>query len=197
MKVKNPFPLKLILFLIISCTSSSLEAQQDGNVGTKIAEAAMSQVGVTLTYDPEYVRIPYPGGDIDRSKGVCTDVVVRAFRSIGIDLQKEIHTDMRNSFPDYPQLWGMRKPDPNIDHRRVQNQSRFFERRGKKIGIRDPYLPGDIVAWRLASGLQHIGVVSTRWLEREKRYAVVHNIGRGARLEDVLHAYTIIGHYRW
>ena len=155
------------------------------------AAAALTQVGVTRTYDPSYVTLKYPGGDIPAERGVCADVVVRAFRKIGIDLQVAIHEDMQRNFRAYPQMWGLRKADKNIDHRRVPNLMKFFERRGKSVPIAAAYEKGDVVAWRLSNGLYHIGVVSG------PDDMCVHNIGEGAKNEPVLHAFKIIGHYRW
>ena len=122
------------------------------------------------------------------NRGVCADVIVRAFRSIGVDLQVAVHEDMQRNFREYPQKWGLRGPDTNIDHRRVPNLMKYFERKGKSTT--DAFKPGDVVAWRLSNGLYHIGIVSGP-------DSAVHNIGYGARNEDVLHAWKIIGHYRW
>jgi len=160
------------------------------------ARAAERQVGVTVHYDPSYVQLKYPGGDVPLDRGVCSDVVVRAFREIGVDLQRDVHEDMRAHFGDYPRMWGLRAPDTNIDHRRVPNLMRFFTRRGKAVRGVD-YAAGDVVAWRLPGGLYHIGVVTADRVPNTTRPYVVHNIGRGAQKEDVLNAYEIIGHYRW
>jgi uncharacterized protein YijF (DUF1287 family) len=154
-----------------------------------IARSAAQQVGVTIHYDPGYVQLRYPGGDLPADRGVCSDVIVRAFRKAGVDLQREVHEDMRAHFRAYPRMWGLSVPDKNIDHRRVPNLMTFFERRGKKVS--GAFQPGDVVAWRLPGGLYHIGIVS------DDPPDVVHNIGAGAQKEDVLHAYAIIGHYRW
>ena len=160
-----------------------------------IAAAALTQVGVTTTYDPSYVRLRYPGGDVPRDRGVCSDVVVRAFRAAGVDLQVAVHEDMRAHFAAYPKMWGMRGADANIDHRRVPNLMKFFERRSKSLALNDEYNPGDVVAWRLPGGLYHVGIVSG--IRGARDWLVVHNIGYGAKNEDVLRAYDIIGHYRW
>ena len=160
-----------------------------------IADAALAQVGVTTVYDPAYVRLRYPGGDVPRDRGVCSDVVVRAFRAAAVDLQVAVHEDMAANFRAYPKMWAMRGADANIDHRRVPNLMKFFERRGKSRATRDAYEPGDVVAWRLPNGLYHVGVVSS--VRGPSDYLVVHNIGYGAKNEDVLRAYEIIGHYRW
>lgn len=162
-----------------------------------IASAAAAQVGVTRHYDPSYVALRYPGGDIPLDRGVCADVVVRAFRAIGVDLQQAVHEDMARNFRDYPQMWNLRGPDANIDHRRVPNLMRFFERKGKALGRDASWEPGDVVAWMLPNGLYHIGIVSNVRNGSNSDYAVVHNIGAGAQREDVLRAFKIIGHYRW
>jgi uncharacterized protein YijF (DUF1287 family) len=161
----------------------------------RIAAAALAQVGVTTIYDPKYVALRYPGGDLPPERGVCADVVVRAFRAAGIDLQREVHEDMRRSFRAYPQMWGLTGPDSNIDHRRVPNLMTFFTRRGKRV--EGEFLPGDVVAWRLLGGLYHIGVIAADRVPGTTRHYVVHNIGSGAQKEDVLNAFTVIGHYRW
>jgi uncharacterized protein len=183
------------LFLLTAFTP--LVGYQSENIQSKIAQAAMDQVGVTTAYAPGYVRIKYPGGDIPRERGVCTDVVVRAFRGIGVDLQKEVHEDMKKHFKEYPKIWKMKTPDPNIDHRRVPNLMKFLQRRGKALQLDSEYKPGDIVAWQLENGLLHIGIVSTENIPAGKRYYLIHNIGAGAQKEDVLHEFKIIGHYRW
>lgn len=161
--------------------------------GDAIADAAKRQVGVTRTYDPAYVRLRYPGGDVPVDRGVCADVVIRAFRGIGVDLQREVHEDMRRHFAAYPHLWGLRTPDANIDHRRVPNLMTFFQRRGRAVG--GAFLAGDVVAWRLPGGLYHIGIVAAEGAG--ERPFVIHNIGSGTQEEDVLFAWDVIGHYRW
>ena len=178
-------------FALVVLLATSAAAQP--SVHAKIADAALAQVGVTTIYDPAYVRLHYPGGDVPRDRGVCSDVVVRAFRTIGIDLQREVHEDMAAHFRLYPKMWAMRGADANIDHRRVPNLMTFFARRGKSLNA--AYEPGDVVAWRLPNGLYHVGVVSA--VRGAPDYLVVHNIGYGAKNEDVLRAWTIIGHYRW
>lgn len=163
-------------------------------------EGAKRQVGVTLGYDGRYRRIPYPNGDVPIATGVCTDVIVRAYRHAGIDLQQRVHEDMKAHFDAYPQLWGLRRPDPNIDHRRVPNLAAFFRRHGEALPVTrrgSDYVPGEIVTWRLASGVPHIGLVSDVRARGTDRYLVVHNIGSGAQLEDVLFAYELTGHYRY
>ena len=160
--------------------------------------AAHAQVGQTLSYDPAYRRIAYPGGDVPLSTGVCTDVVIRSFRAVGLDLQVLVHQDMKANFASYPRNWGLRRPDTNIDHRRVPNLQTFLKRKGKSVAVTRraaDYLPGDIVTWRLSSGVPHIGIVSNR--RKGDRHLVVHNIGAGAQVEDVLFAFEVTGHYRW
>jgi hypothetical protein len=177
--------------------SSRLAASAPAPLGISLAKAAARQVGLTTVYDPAYVRIGYPNGDVPPERGVCADVVVRAFRRVGIDLQAELHRDMLKNFGVYPRSWGLSQPDSNIDHRRVPNLMKYFERRGKKIPLNNPYQPGDVVAWLLPGGLYHIGVVAEDPVPGTGRLYMIHNIGEGARQEDVLHAFEIIGHYRW
>ncbi|MFQ5568903.1 MAG: DUF1287 domain-containing protein [Rhodothermales bacterium] len=166
----------------------------------QIVEAAIEQVGQTIYYDPAYRRLAYPGGDVPSDRGVCTDVVVRAFRAVGVDLQVLVHEDMKAAFWAYPQLWGLSRPDANIDHRRVPNLMTFFERAGKALPLSDDpshYVPGDVVAWRLPGGRLHTGIVANVHAPGTSRFLLVHNIGAGARMEDILFAYEIIGHYRY
>jgi uncharacterized protein YijF (DUF1287 family) len=166
----------------------------------QVVEAGLEQPKQTLYYDQSYVRIDYPGGDLPPERGACTDVVVRAFRRGGVDLQKEVHEDMTRAFGAYPTRWGMTRPDSNIDHRRVPNLRTYFERQGKSLPVsQDPadYLPGDLVTWDLGGGVDHIGMVTNVWSDAASRYLVVHNIGRGARVENVLFAWRITGHYRY
>lgn len=165
----------------------------------QVAEAAMAQVGETVRYDPAYVEIPYPGGDVPRDRGVCTDVVVRAFREVGVDLQVAVHEDMRSDFSAYPRRWGLTHPDPNIDHRRVPNLQTFFTRKGKSLRVTDrgsDYQPGDVVTWKV-NGRPHTGVVSTRRAPDGTRFCIAHNIGSGTRVEDALFRFRITGHYRY
>ena len=167
------------------------------DIRSTIAQGAARQVGVTTLYDPAYVGLAYPGGDVPLERGVCADVVVRAFRAAGIDLQVQVHEDMKRNFAAYPRNWGLRGTDRNIDHRRVPNLMKYFERKGKSLPLDAPYEPGDVVAWRLPNGLYHIGVVAEDRAPGARHRAVIHNIGAGARKEDVLYAFQILGHYRW
>ena len=166
----------------------------------QMLDGAIAQAGVTTSYDPSYVALAYPGGDVLEETGVCSDVVVRAFRKAGIDLQKEIHEDMISARSDYPTKWGAISPDANIDHRRVLNLMAYFRRHGKSLPISydaSDYQPGDIVAWDLTSGIDHIGIVTNMLSDSEDRYMIVHNIGAGTRVEDVLFDWNIKGHYRF
>jgi len=186
--------------LILLFSSYSLLKAEPGNPGKLIAAAAKSQIGKTLHYDPAYVRLAYPGGDVPIERGVCSDVVIRAFRQIEIDLQVKVHEDMKRAFDRYPKVWGLSHPDKNIDHRRVLNLTTYFSRAGFSLPLSKDaaqYLPGDIVAWRLDNGLPHIGIVADQMNSKKTAYMVVHNIGAGTRLEDVLFEYKIIGHFRY
>ena len=167
--------------------------------GVRIAHAALDQVGLTRSYDPAYRALDYPGGDVPIDTGVCADVVVRALRAVGIDLQLEVHRDMRGHFANYPGNWGLQAPDRNIDHRRVPNLRRFFERSGWSLALGAKpldFIPGDIVSWAWDGRLPHVGIVSTRFVPDLNRRLVVHNISRGAEEEDVLFAWPMTGHYR-
>ena len=163
-----------------------------------LVDKARQQLGVTTSYDPAYKKLPYPAGDVPLETGVCSDVVVRAFRGLQIDLQKEVHEDMEKAFDQYPRKWGLKRPDPNIDHRRVPNLMTCFQRKGWSIAASKKaadFLPGDVVAWDLGGGITHVGIVSDR-RSAAGDPLVIHNIGRGAREEDLLFTYSIIGHYR-
>lgn len=165
-----------------------------------ISDAAISIIDPTIVYDPTYFRIPYPNGDVPPDRGVCTDVVIRTYRKLGIDLQELVHEDMKANFSVYPKIWGLTKPDPNIDHRRVPNLMKFFSRYGKELEISnnpEDYVPGDIIAWRLPNGMTHIGMMVDIKSPDKQRFQIVHNIGYGQILEDVLFDYEIIGHYRF
>ncbi len=175
-----------------------LQAQDD--FYRRLAEDALALTKDRVRYDPAYFRIDYPNGDVPADKGVCTDVVIRAYRKQGIDLQQEVHRDMKAHFRKYPRLWGLSRPDTNIDHRRVPNLMVFFARKGTVRPLSSEaadYRPGDIVCWRLPNNQTHIGIVSARRSADGKRYQIVHNIGAGQVLEDCLFSYKIIGHYRY
>jgi uncharacterized protein YijF (DUF1287 family) len=166
----------------------------------QLVEAAIAQSKVTTGYDPSWVKINYPGGDVTEDTGVCSDVVVRAFRKTGIDLQKEVHEDMTRAWSVYPKRWGANGTDTSIDHRRVLNLMTYFDRQGKALPVtndRADYIPGDVIAWQLSDGVEHIGILTNFCSQPDQHYLVVHNIGSGARIEDVLLAWKIIGHYRY
>jgi uncharacterized protein YijF (DUF1287 family) len=164
-----------------------------------VAKYAESIVDPDIIYDPAYYKIPYPMGDVPADRGVCTDVIIRTYRKLGIDLQKLVHEDMKSNFDKYPKKWGLKSPDTNIDHRRVANLMTFFKRAGGAKYIADDpkyYKPGDMVVWDLGHGVLHIGMVSTKKSDVDKnRYMIVHNIGYGQVLDDILFNYEIIGHY--
>lgn len=180
--------------------SSSLECRADvpSSPPLRLVEKARSQVGVTFFYDPEYRKLAYPNGDVPLETGVCTDVVIRAMRGLGLDLQKEVHEDMKKNFSSYPKLWEAKSPDRNIDHRRVPNLMTYFKRKGWSVPItaeKGDYKPGDIVTWVLPNGMTHIGLVSDR-KESDETPLIIHNIGAGAQEENCLFVYKITGHYR-
>ena len=188
----------LVAWMVAAVVVIATRGAEDAAVGPRIAGAAREQIGVTTSYDPKYVVLKYPGGDVPMSTGVCSDVVVRALRKVGIDLQKEVHEDMGKNFSTYPQKWGLKAPDKNIDHRRVANLMRYFE--GQHLAVSEgwdrpeTYRPGDLVTWDLGGGVLHIGVVSDR--SSGGIPLIIHNIGGGAREGDVLFKYRVIGHFR-
>lgn len=191
----SPNPLLIILLLV-----GSLPVFGQDGFYQRLSEAAIALTRDHVVYDPSYFSISYPLGDVPADRGVCTDVVIRAYRKLGIDLQREVHEDMEANFAVYPRNWGLRKPDSNIDHRRVPNLMTFFSRKGqilKKSRNGDDYVPGDIVTWELAGGLTHIGIVVDRKSTDSNRYLIVHNIGRGQETCDCLFEYRITGHYRY
>lgn len=164
-----------------------------------LVSAAREQTKTHVTYDGAYTRIAYPMGDVPADRGVCTDVIIRAYRAVNIDLQVLVHEDMRAHFALYPRIWGLTKPDTNIDHRRVPNLQRFFERAGAAIGVTlnaASYLAGDIVTWQLPGNLPHIGIVSDQ-RGSGGRPLVIHNIGAGPVEDDILFDYPITGHFRY
>jgi len=179
--------------------------KQEAEFFTRLVNKAIEQTKQQVKYEPAYVQIKYPGGDVPANTGVCTDLVIRAYRGVGIDLQKEVHEDMVKRFKDYPKLWSLKKTDTNIDHRRVPNLMKYFEHKGAKLNVSsDPsdYKPGDIVTWNLqnknaVSGITHIGIVTNQKNAEGKCFLIAHNIGGGNVLEDMLFSYTIIGHYRF
>lgn len=166
----------------------------------KLSDAAIALTKQKVVYDPAYFKIPYPNGDVPAGKGVCTDVVIRAYRTLGTDLQKNVHEDMKQNFKLYPKDWGRKTPDANIDHRRVYNLMVFFKRKGTVKPMTknaDDYKPGDIVCWNLSGNISHIGLVVNKKSADGKRFLIVHNIGAGQVLEDCLFSFKIIGHYQY
>ena len=194
-------------------------AQQSNTFAARLAAAGVARTKHHVVYDPAYRVIAYPGGDVPADRGVCTDVVIRSYRVLGIDLQKLVHEDMRSAFRTYPKRWGLKRPDRNIDHRRVANLRRFFIRHGESLPVSASpadYRPGDLVTWDLAvpyrpetsvrtSGLSkvtsartpHIGIVTAQMSSDGKRPLIAHNIGAGTELSDVLFTYRITGRYRY
>lgn len=188
--------ISLILLLLIKV--NILFAQN--NSAEQLSNAALELTQQRVEYYPGYIRIAYPNGDVPANKGVCTDVIIRAYRKLGIDLQKEVHEDMSKNFHLYPKNWGLKKPDTNIDHRRVPNLMVYFKRFGNVKPITqnpNDYKPGDIVCWNLGGGITHIGIVVNEKTTDGNRFLIVHNIGAGQVLEDCLFSFKIIGHYTY
>ena len=187
----------ILAFLVLCFTLLvgvvAAESSQD------LVEAARARTRQREVYDGSYRVIGYPMGDVPNDRGVCTDLVIRAYRALQVDLQVLVHEDMTRQFSAYPQLWGLRKPDKNIDHRRVPNLQKFFERAGAKLPVtRSPedYRQGDVVTWMLPGNLPHIGIVSDQKVTGA-RPRIIHNIGAGPVEDDILFAYPITGHYRF
>ncbi|MBL7911498.1 MAG: DUF1287 domain-containing protein [Bacteroidia bacterium] len=179
--------------------------KQESSFFQKLVVQAVNQTKIKVTYVPAYVQIKYPNGDVPANTGVCTDLVIRAYRGVGIDLQKEVHEDMVKHFKNYPKLWKLKAPDTNIDHRRVPNLMTYFKNKKAELTVTEnaeDYKPGDLVTWNLQnkkvmSGITHIGIITDQRSLDGKRYLVAHNIGGGNTIEDMLFSYTIIGHYRF
>jgi len=168
----------------------------------RLVAAAIERTHHTVRYDPAYVRIPYPGGDVPSNTGVCTDEIIRAYRAVGVDLQKDVHEDMEQNMSAYPRNWRWLswRPDPNIDHRRVPSPMVFFSRKGESLKISnlaEDYAPGDLVTWDPGGNVPHIGILVDQKSLFTRRYLIVHNIGEGPRMEDVLFSWKITGHYRY
>jgi uncharacterized protein len=191
--------MKLYLIIISTLFLTQISFAQTGFY-SRLSDAALNLTKQNVIYDPHYFVIDYPNGDVPSDRGVCTDVVIRAYRQVGIDLQKEVHEDMAANFSRYPRKWGLSKPDKNIDHRRVPNLMVFFSRKGQSMSITQntaDYIPGDILCWNLGGGITHIGLVVDKKSKDAKRYLIVHNIGSGQVLADCLFDFKIIGHYRY
>ena len=197
----------LSVTLTLGVLASAAQSQTAGVNGRqeflrKLVAAAEERTHHSVLYDPAYVRIPYPGGDVPADSGVCTDEVIRSFRAVGVDLQKEVHEDIERNFSAYPnqRRWGLAHPDSNIDHRRVPNLMVFFSRKGETLPITqhaEDYLPGDLVTWDLGGNVPHIGIVVTEKSAPQDRHLVVHNVGQGPKMEDVLFRWKVTGHYRY
>jgi uncharacterized protein YijF (DUF1287 family) len=194
----NTRMLKYLFCAAFLFCSIHLPGQED--FYSRLADSALTLTRMKVMYDPGYFSIPYPNGDIPADRGVCTDVLIRAYRKVGIDLQKEVHEDIRDHFQCYPNRWGLSGPDKNIDHRRVPNLMAYFGRHGEIRPLSDnpeDYQPGDVVCWDLGDGIPHIGIVSNLTNTDGKRHLIVHNIGGGQELSDCLFDFRVIGHYRY
>jgi uncharacterized protein len=195
-------PLRTLIFslAIIACASAQPNSPHQ-DFTKRLVAAAIERTHHSVRYVSEYVRIPYPGGDVPAETGVCTDEIIRSYRAVGVDLQKEVHEDMLRNFAAYPdqRRWRLARPDTNIDHRRVPNLMVFFSRKGETLPISNrsgDYAPGDLVTWDLGGNVPHIGIVVDQ-RAASGRYMIVHNIGQGPRMEDVLFDWKITGHYRY
>jgi uncharacterized protein len=189
---------KITVFILLILSFNAFAA----NFNSDIATAAIARTKSQVTYDGSYFSIPYPGGDVPKNIGVCTDVIIRVYRVLGVDLQKLVHEDMKLKFSAYPskRLWGLKGTDKNIDHRRVPNLQVFFSRKGNSLAVTDQakdYQIGDLVTWMLPGNLPHIGIVTNQKTSDGLRNKIVHNIGSGPKLEDMLFKYKITGHYRY
>jgi uncharacterized protein YijF (DUF1287 family) len=205
---------RLVVLVFAPVVASRAPAKQSGTPSTVNSEArrreftkrlvsgAVERTHHVVRYDPAYVRIPYPGGDVPADTGVCTDEIIRSYRSVGVDLQKEVHEDMAQNLDLYPRRWRWltSHPDTNIDHRRVPNLMVFFARKGESLALStraEDYAPGEIVTWDLGGGVLHVGIVVDQKSAPSGRFLIVHNIGQGPRMEDVLFRWKITGHYRY
>lgn len=185
--------------IIYSSKAEIKPVENPQNFGEKLSNAAIAIIDPSIVYTADYVSIPFPNGDVASNKGVCTDVIIRAFRQLDIDLQKEVHLDMKANFSIYPKRWGLKKPDTNVDHRRVPNLEVFFERKGEQLKLSknpDHYKPGDIVTWLINGKMPHIGIV-THLKGQNGNPLVVHNAGWGQVLEDWLFLHDMVGHFRY
>lgn len=190
---------KTLLNILVFISTISISLAQS-SFYDRLADSTLTLTKQIVRYDPTYFQLDYPNGDVPSDKGVCTDVVIRAYRKLGIDLQKEVHEDMKYNFSKYPKNWGLSQPDKNIDHRRVPNLMTFFTRHGTTKPITTnpkDFLPGDIVCWNLGGAVTHIGIVVKKKSEDGQRHLIVHNIGGGQVIEDCLFNFKIIGHYRY
>ncbi len=192
--LKHLLPITLALLMIQPAVAAT-----DISSGNKLARDAKKQIGITVSYDPTYRKLDFPRGDVPLDAGVCTDVIVRAYRLQNIDLQQLVNQDMKSNWSVYPKIWGLKTPDKNIDHRRVPNLETFFGRQGQSLSTtnKDSFLAGDLVSWRLPnSNLPHIGIVSDK-TAADGTPLIIHNIGRGTQEENILFAYPITAHFRY
>ena len=190
----------LICLLLILASTSLAQAEAVPRFAERLEAAALDRTRQFVIYDGSYVAIAYPMGDVAPDRGVCTDVVIRSYRALGVDLQRLVHEDMTDDFTAYPAFWGLSRPDSNIDHRRVPNLAIFFTKYGQRLPKSlDPsrYLPGDLVTWTVGGNRPHIGIVTSHRTADGARPLIVHNIGRGPVLEDMLFDFPITGHYRY
>jgi uncharacterized protein YijF (DUF1287 family) len=189
----------MFALLLPAIARGNREGEPEG-FSARLSRAALERTQHRVSYDGSYHSIAYPNGDVSSDTGVCTDVVIRSYRALGIDLQRDVHEEMSAHFDAFPKIWSLQRPDPNIDHRRVPNLQTLFARNGLVLPVTgDPedYLAGDLVTWMVPTNLPHIGIVVDRKSADGLRSLVVHNIGRGPRLEDILFRYPITGHYRY
>lgn len=201
----KPFYFLLTVIAFFTCGQNQQEnvfIQNPKTFEERLSNAAISIIDKNVVYTPDYVSIKYPNGDVPAKTGVCTDVVIRAYRKLGIDLQKEVHEDMKANLNKYPNLekWGLKTTDTNIDHRRVPNLEVFFERKGKKLAVTqnpNDYKTGEIVTWLIGGKLPHIGIITNKKSSDGKRPMIVHNVGGGQVLEDCLFSYDIVGHFKY
>jgi uncharacterized protein len=191
---KNEIP------LVIESSSDVTAIENPTTFEEKLSNAAISIIDASIAYTPDYISIKYPNGDVPANTGVCSDVVIRAYRKLGIDLQKEVHEDMKANFSKYPTKWGLKKTDTNIDHRRVPNLEVFFTRKGEKLTVSEnpnDYKTGELVTWMIGDKLPHIGIITHKKSVDGKRPLIVHNVGGGQVLEDCLLNYKIVGHFKY
>jgi uncharacterized protein len=192
----------IVQFTSVPAQVTPLESHSRQEFLQRLIVAATERTRHSVRYDPAYVRLAYPGGDVPADTGVCTDEIIRSYRAVGVDLQKEVHEDMLQNFGAYRRKWHWLSaaPDSNIDHRRVPNLMVFFGRKGQTLPITnrsEGYSPGDLVTWDLGGGVPHIGILVDRKSPQSGRYMIVHNIGPGPQMEDVLFNWKITGHYRY
>jgi len=198
----KPIYLVLLVVSFLTCGVKKESKIESKGFEEQLSDAAISIVDASIDYDPAYFSMKYPNGDVPKNKGVCTDVIIRAYRKLNIDLQKEVHDDLKDNFSKYPNLkkWGLKKPDTNIDHRRVPNLEVFFARKGQKLAISnnpDYYKTGELVTWLIGKKYPHIGIITNKKSPDGKRPLLVHNVGNGQLLEDCLFDYEIVGHFKY